>query len=143
MAQQERPFLIAGRTTATLSAGKCNKKLGPAIRTPDSGESLLQVSALEKLVDGISHHRPPKSVVPLKPLRIDALKEGKIIAHQGEKRRCGMIPGTVYVGRLCRHAHPPPRSMHLLTLPELLLSPSDFEGNVAIANRKIKHSVGN
>ena len=51
MAQQERSFLITRWTTTALSAGKCDEKFGAAFRTADSGESLLQVSALEAFFD--------------------------------------------------------------------------------------------
>jgi hypothetical protein len=83
--QKQRSFLVTGRTTAPLPAGKGNEKLCATIRTAYPRKSFLQIPAFDKLVNRLAYYRPPITILLLKLFRIDLLELIEIIAYQGEK----------------------------------------------------------
>src|SRR5271157_2475340 len=102
VAEQQRPFLVAGRATRPLAAGKSNKELLPAVLALDTSESFLQVSTFQKLIDGRTNHRPPVTVPLLEALRVYSLELVKAGADNLEKRRGLMVTRAVeFTGQPC------------------------------------------
>ena len=58
-AEQERAFLAATGANAALLAGKGDEELVAAVGAADPGKAVVEVAALEELVDGLVEHRPP------------------------------------------------------------------------------------
>ena len=84
-AQQQRPFLIAGRTAAALPERKRHEKLFTAIRAAHPRKAFFQVPAFEKLVHGGTNDRSPIALFRLEAFGVNPLELFKIVTHQSEK----------------------------------------------------------
>jgi hypothetical protein len=89
--KQQGAFLVARGATRTLAAGESDEKLFSTIRTSDSGKALLQVTALEKLVNGRSNDSPPEAILHPIALIVNTLELVNVIAHNLEEWRCGVV----------------------------------------------------
>ena len=71
-----------------------------AVGAADAGEALARIAAVEIVVDGPPHDRPPKPVLALKPVGIDPLELVEVLLDQAMQGRLPWFARAVERGIL-------------------------------------------
>ena len=94
------------RSDGRLLAGEGNKYFVFAVPAANPGESLLQISAFEKGCYRFLNNGTPETVLGLKSLVVNLLKEVEMLVEKTPQIRCVRIAWTVKWQRLAaRKSH--------------------------------------
>ena len=84
--KQQRPFLVTRGAACALTAGEGNEELLLAVWATNTSEPLLEIAALQELVDRGTDHGPPEAINLQVSLGVHLLELGKMVSDNPEKR---------------------------------------------------------
>ena len=96
-----------------MFAGEGDEEFVMAVGAADAGEAVVQVAALEELVDGLVNDRPPVAELTSVAVGVEGAEVVEVFSDQAVKVGLQRLPGAVDGRRFVEHARQggPPKPM--------------------------------